>query len=549
MKQILLYTSIISILLFSSCESEMDKRFQNPDGFKDAKIEFLYSYGAARTIENDYGDFWTYVFRLTGVYTQTVAGRTGSGRTSTYIINDDKTRWENFYVKRMQELVEMDKIYNFVLDDVERAKYGPYMETAKVLKAYNTTMASDFFNDMPYTEAWGARNALYGQPQNLTPKYDKQKDIYYTVLSELESAANYVKNNSLDATIEQHKLFSIQDLVYKGDFGQWYKFANSLRLRYAMRISDVDEAKAKEVLGKLSLDDLIVENKDNAYIWLTGRNNIGIWRAIEESFKGSNDSPPSHFAPAGMVNIQTQANDPRLRVFFQPPSNADGVVYDQTKPIKGYPTSATDAEEVNNQYAATNPKEELLRKEYSSYNVVTFRYNYTALPNGVGITASDVYFLLAEARARNLITWGNAEEFYNKGIILSVQEYYKYYKNSPRANGKEQAIVDADISDATLLAWLNASSYKYDSSKALEQIATQRWMHMSILQPFESWTEYRRTDLPKMADDVEGGVLLNQQNMPVRFLYPTNESTMNAANFNAVADQNYSNKRVWWDVK
>lgn len=541
MKKILLYIPIVAAILLTSCESELNDRHFNPDGFTDAKIEYLYSTGINRTVENDYVDYWKYVFRLLGTYTQTLSRESGASRTDLYTIQDDRGRWDNFYVTRMQELIEMDKIYNYKLSDQQKPNYAPYMETAKVLKSINTTMATDFFGAMPYSQAWGSRNDIYGQPVLLKPKYDSQKDIYYSVLSDLEDAAKYLSTQKLDESVELHKVFKKQDIIYEGDFSKWYKFANSLRLRFAMRISNVDEAKTKQELAGLKLEDLIIDNKDNAYTRVSTNNSgRGIWRALIESQDKNNGYA---FAPQLMVDILKGANDPRLNVFFQPASNEKGVVIDKTKPIIAYPSSADDAIAI---MGSTQADER--RRTYGVVNTVTFRNNDN-LPYGVGITASDVYFLLAEARSRNLIGWGSAEEFYNKGIVLSVQEYFDYYKNSTEKSLKDADIAATDVSESTLLSWIASSSYKFDQSKALEQIATQKWMHFGILQPWENWTEYRRTDLPVLLDDKENGVLLNQGKAPVRFLYPANEMSMNAQNYATVSDQNYPDKRLWWDVK
>lgn len=543
MKKILLYTLAFTLLIFTSCEDELDKRHFNPDGFTDAKIEFLYTAGASKTIDNDYTDFYSYVFRVIGTYTQTVARKNGTGRGTTYRIQSDLNRWSQYYTYRMLELKEMEKIYDFTLAEDQKAQYTPYMETAKILKAYNTIMMTDILGSIPYTEAWGARNGLYGQPVNLTPKYDTQQEIYYSIINDLETAASYLKSNSLDNTIEMHRIFPTQDIVYNGDFGKWTKFANSMLLRAAMRISNVDEAKAKEVLSKLSINDLITSNADNVYTFkentaLAG-NTVGIWRALRESQNSNNGEYA--YAPQNMVKIFNEANDPRLVVYFQPPSDLEGNVQYPEKSILGYPESADDAEAVISSMTAAE-----IRATYGIVNSVTIRNN-SKFPNGIGITASDVYFFLAEARTRGFISWGDTEDYYNKGIILSIQEYYDYYKNSTETGMKIAEIANTNVDDAILSTWLASSTYKYDASRALEQIATQRWIHLWILQPFENWAEYRRTDLPVMVDDKENQVLLNQENTPVRAMYPSEEQTMNADNFKAVASDNDSNVKVWWD--
>lgn len=139
---------------------------------------------------------------------------------------------------------------------------------------------------------------------------------------------------------------------------------------------------------------------------------------------------------------------------------------------------------------------------------------------------------------RNLISWGNtAEELYNTGIVLSIQEYYNYYKNSTPTGLKDANIAVADVLDGSLKTWLTSSTFKFSASKALGQIATRKWINFGILQPFECWAEYRLTDLPILIDDIENGNLLNKVNASVIFLYPANEDSMNYVNFQTVVDR------------
>ncbi|MCD7926487.1 MAG: SusD/RagB family nutrient-binding outer membrane lipoprotein [Bacteroides sp.] len=534
----LLYSLLLgSAVAFTSCSDKLNDKHDDPDAFTSTKIEYLFAQGAQKTIENDYGDMYTYTFRRFGNYVQVTARQTGTDRMNLYDIQSDLGRWENYYVTRMGSLTEIDKIYATLSSD-EQAVYRNYAEGAKVLEAYNTAIATDFFGNMPYSEAFTARNAIYGGAVILKPKYDTQKDIYYSILDDLREAADYFKTNpaSDDA-------FRRQDIIYSGDVAKWAKFANSLRLRYAMRISNVDPDKAKEVLGSLNVNDLIINNSDNAYLTVSGQDTApdGIWRAMNESHSKSQGY--YMYAPQGMVDRMTAAADPRLPVFFQPGVDDDGNVVDPTQPIKGYPSSADDAIALIN---STPDNGVNLYKEYAAYSSITFRKNYH-LPVGIGMTAAETYFCLAEAAARNLIS-GDAESYYNKGVILSIQNYYTYYKDSD-ATGKDANIVNADVSDATLSTWLAVSTYKFDSSKALEQIATQKWIHLNILQIYENWAEYRRTDLPVLDDDREKGSLLNKEKAPVRVLYPSKEASMNTANYNAQSEYNKISVRLWWDTK
>lgn len=535
----LLYSLLLgSAVAFTSCSDKLNDKHDDPDAFTSTKIEYLFAQGALKTLENDYGDMYNYTFRRFGTYLQVTARQAGTDRINLYQnLQSDLGRWENYYVTRMGSLTEIDKIYATLNSD-EQAAYRNYAEAAKVLEAYNTVIATDFFGNMPYSEGFTARNAVYGGTVILKPKYDTQKEIYYALLDDLKEAADYFKTNpASDATFQR------QDIIYSGDVAKWYKFANSLRVRYAMRISNVEPEKAKEVLANLNINDLIITNDDNAYLTVSGEETApdGIWRAMNESHSKSQGY--YMYAPEGMVNMMQTATDPRLQVYFQSGTDDDGNVIDEAQPIKGYPTSADNAISIIN---ATDDNGVNLYKEYATYNSVTFRKNYQ-LPVGVGMTAAETYFCLAEAAARNLIN-GDAENYYNKGIFLSIQNYYNYYKNSD-ANNKDASIANTDVSDATLSAWLAGSVYKYDSSKALEQIATQKWMHLGILQIYENWAEYRRTDYPTLDDDRENGALLNKENAPVRLIYPAKEASMNTENYNAQSEYNKTSVRLWWDIK
>jgi hypothetical protein len=532
-----IYSLIAGLAAFlTSCEDIMDDKHNNPDAFTDTKIEYLFSQGAIYAIENDYADTYYYVFRLLANYTQTAARSEGDSRSDVYLIQDDKARWENYYIKRMSPLIEVDHIYAS-LNSSQQEQYRIYVEASKVLKAFNTAIATDFFGDIPYSEAFTARNPIYGEGTvNFKPKYDTQKEIYYAILDDLKSAAGYFK------TAQSNTTFDRQDVIYNGNTDGWFRFANSLRVRYAMRISNADEQKAKEVLSSVNENDLITENSKNAVIKIqsSAYGDSRFWRAIQEShFSGSSFC----YAPELMVSKLREADDPRLPVLFQPSSGQNGqVLANANEEFLGYPAAAYNAVEINKNYATSS-------LAYGIYNSITFRDNYK-LPIGIGITAAETYLCLAEAAARNLYT-GDAQELYNKGVSRSVQNYYDYYKSSDASTTKDATIIEKNVSDVALSTWLSASAFKFDTNKALEQIATQKWIHFNIVQAYEGWAEYRRTDFPVLIDDRQepNGALLNKANDPVRFLYPTKEASMNTENYNKQSEKNKTNARLWWDVK
>ena len=158
----LLYSLLLgSVVAFTSCSDKLNDKHDDPDAFTSTKIEYLFAQGAQKTIENDYADTYNYTFRRFGNYTQVTARQTGTDRINLYDIQSDLGRWENYYVTRMGSLTEIDKIYAKLSSDEQEA-YRNYAEGAKVLKAYNTAIATDFFGNMPYSEAFTARNVIYG---------------------------------------------------------------------------------------------------------------------------------------------------------------------------------------------------------------------------------------------------------------------------------------------------------------------------------------------------------------------------------------------------
>ncbi|MCC8152851.1 MAG: SusD/RagB family nutrient-binding outer membrane lipoprotein [Tannerellaceae bacterium] len=441
----------------------------------------------------------------------------------------------------MGPIAEINLIYE-QLGDNEKKQYEPYIKAGKIISAFNTAIATDFFCNMPYSEAFTARSVIYGGTPNFRPKYDTQQEIYYAILKDLEEAANYFKTASGGDDI-----FNRQDILYQGDMDGWYRFANSLRIRYAMRISDADESKAKEVLASVPLDGCITTNAKNAVIRVSDKNYApeGLWTALYQSHRVENGYYA--YAPEPMVNLLEEAGDIRLKLFFQPASDDDGIVYDTTLDIIPYPISADQAIQLVNRHTDSTDDFDI-QKIYGVTNSYVFLHNYY-LPVGIGMTAAETYLCLAEAAHRNLIS-GDAEEYYNKGIILSIQNYYDYYANSTAEEKYKMYTIPAtEVTDAALTTWLASSSMKFNPAQALQQIATQKWLHLNYIQAYETWAEVRRSDLDILVEDREGGKLLNDEEMPVRLLLPATEASMNPDNYSAQSAYNKQNVRLWWDVK
>ncbi|PYP11472.1 MAG: hypothetical protein DMD56_06685 [Gemmatimonadetes bacterium] len=104
--------------------------------------------------------------------------------------------------------------------------------------------------------------------------------------------------------------------------------------------------------------------------------------------------------------------------------------------------------------------------------------------------------------------------------------------------------VSAAASGALAMGTIPRPLVAYDGT--LERIATQKWIHLGIVQPYEAWAELRRTDYPVLPPDQLGGRLLERT---VRIVYPSTEVTNNSQSYEAVRAKDTPTTRVWWDVK
>ncbi|WP_164121863.1 SusD/RagB family nutrient-binding outer membrane lipoprotein [Sphingobacterium sp. xlx-130] len=525
-------------LTLASCEKRLDDLFQNPESNTETKIEYLLPTAIDKTLRQDYSDIYTNHMPVISQLVQVLGSTTDHVTSNVYTWTNaaDKGRWGDYYTGKMVDLKGMEQLYNYTLTDAQKEEYKPYYMMAKILMAYNTAKQTDLFDDMPYSEAFKAQNSLFGQPVVLYPKYDDQKSIYYAILADLKEAASSLAATTLQPTLyTSHAAFPQQDILFQGNLSKWVKFANSLRLRYAIRIAAKDDAKTKlEINDLLSTNaPLVTTNADNVYLYLGDQTAVAGGGGNTQT-RAFNEQSNFSFAPKLMVDKMVAANDPRLPIFFKKPA---------TNPIYEGMPAAEDAKATLGLNATTIP----LR--IARLDSTTFVRN-TKLPTGVGITAADVDFLLAEAALKGYITGGDfamAKSYYDEGIKRSIEAYYDIYIKSGAPTKVPSLAVQPTT--AVKVALVNSSTYTLNPSTALEQIGIQKWMNTNILESYETYAEYRRLDFPVLHPDVQDGIQLNTADkLPVRLLYPASEIASNGTNFNAVAPKNNQNTKVWWDV-
>ena len=353
-----------------------------------------------------------------------------------------------------------------------------------ILSAYSYGILVDTFGDIPYKESLD----ILGHPQ---PVYDDAKTIYVDLIAKLTTAAH-----ALDQT---NGSFGNADLVFQGNTAKWAKFANTLRLRMAINMADVDASYAStQVLAALA-DGVIMSNADSAYLVYTSNQPNTNPLYVDLVASGRDD-----FLPADtFVNKMNALADPRRAKYFD-----DNLTGEYKGGVYG---------ELNS---------------YPNFSHLTPTIQVPEYP-GVLLTYSEVEFLLAEAAARGIAVGGTPASHYNAAITASMEDW---------------GVATADI--ATYLARLDVA-YATATGTWQQKIGEQSWIAL-YNRGFEAWTSYRRLDFPVLQvpsvtyEDADGPITV----VPRRYSYPGAEETLNKTSLNAAVAKlgsNGTSKRIFWD--
>ena len=410
----------------------------------------------------------------------------------TYSIRPDNINgyWSGFYAGGLQDLAT-------ILTQNKPADKPNLVGPALVMKAWTYGVMTDIWGDIPYSQA------NLSDPTT-PPKYDRQKDIYAGMLADLKSA-----NGML---VAGGTTYGTADLVYNGDAAKWKKFANSLRLRYALRLSKVDPATAQSEAAAAIAAGVFTSNTDNALLrWPgDGTNNSPIYN----NFVTRDDQHMSQTLVNTLKNLYisigpTPADtvfDPRLAVY------ADPIVSSPSKKLYvGAPNGLQDDAAIA--IGITNTSR------------VGVAYRGKTTPS-ILMAYSEVLFDQAEAAARGWAP-GDAAALYNAGIQASMQY-----------NG---------IADNVTAAYIASPRVAYSPATGLQQIALQRWIAL-FSEGTEAYSSFRRTGVP----DLQPGpaAITTPQIVARRLTYPVSEQSFNnSALQEAISAQGGAilSSRVWWD--
>ncbi len=408
-----------------------------------------------------------------------------------YLWNEQNGVWNTVYGNYRN----LQNIFNSLSGENNNS----YVGVALVLKAYMFENLTAAYGDVPYTEAGQAKSGgLY------TPKYDTQESIYNGILADLKKA-NEILGASTNAIGG--------DLIYNGGTAaivKWRKLANSLRIRYLIRLSAKRNVatELQAIVGDPTNNPVFTSNADNAelkYLALSPNQ----W-PLYDSRVGSFDEIR---VSKTLSDRLTSLNDPRLAVFGRPSQKS---VVAGTPIVEGIPNGLGDVQALN----YNGGPQGVSRVGYTFACLVCNDAGQAApdptAPRSIIMTYSQLQLLLAEAREKGLITSGDAATYYSNGIRSNF-DYWKavvpsaYSINvTPDAGYFTQPSVD----------------YAGTQQEKLNKIYLQLWI-ANYFTNLEGWFEWRRTGSPAI---VPGPNNLNNNLVPVRFIYPVIEQSLNGAN-------------------
>lgn len=466
---------VASTLAMTACDDGLADLNINPNDPVDVGAEYLFANAVEATVSRVVGGSLN--VDLTGLWAQHYA-EFEIPIEDLYELTDGRvaTHWSGFYVGPLQDLQE-------VIEQGQALSRPNFEAMGTILKVWTAQVLTDLYGDIGYSQALRGRDPTIGT----TVAYDTQEQVYRALLDDVTRAVGL-----LDA---QGIRLSSGDLIYDGDVEKWRRFGNSLRMRLAMRLSDVSSSmidQAAEFAAAYSAGGF-QSNDDNAILWYL---DDGLNRhPVHVLYL----SPRKHSLSEAMVDTLQSLSDPRLPVYAQP--NADGEFW-------GAPNAS------------------LPHEDPDSVSLIGEFYSSADSP-GKLLTYGELLLAQAEAAERGWIS-ASAADLYEAGIRASME-----------FNG----VAESDIAD-----YLAQSQVAYQGGAAgLRQIALQKWIAL-FGNGVEAYAEWRRTGYPELSIGPDAD---NDGRIPVRLFYPASEFSLNAEAVEAAQarqDGGTLNTRVWWDV-
>ena len=552
------YITIITMacaLFFASCSDEYMENM-NTDPSKAATIDpnaqlttaQLQTYGDLSMMEIYRNYHYAFTQQLMGCWNTTNYG----GRHT--LDNNEMSRiWTSFYTQSLKNII--DAQYR-TAEDAEKVNINSVL---RIYRVYLMSIITDTYGDAPFSEA--GLGFLEGK---FNPKYDKQEDIYNAFFLELEDAVNKIDPTKDKVT---------GDLIYAGDVTKWQQLANSLRLRFAMRISNVNPTKAQtEFENALAANGgVITDASSDALIkYMTiafsfGQEAYSDYRgnSLSQLLFGNDPANNPSYLCSTFFNQLYNSGDPRTfkisRCYYDglmsatsPDNRVDitqemiekGIAFSPRDPgayswepwPTGYDSDICAELAVNNPSVTATMAREVEPK---------LANNFLKSDNpGVVMTSAEVKLLMAETTVKKWnVGSALAEDLYKQGVRAAMDFLTDNYGCTATTDAEFDAFIQ------------NKGTFGHTDNQKLEAINTQAWI-LHFTNPAECWANVRRSGYPKLKSPAEygfGQYLTGGTEIPVRLCYPVLESSYNKKSYNEAIERmggtDNWHSLLWWDTE
>ncbi len=546
------FTLLTGVLSFTSCSDEYMENM-NTDPTKAAALDAnaqlttaqLQTYGDLGMIEIYRNYLYGFTQQLMGCWNTTNFG----GR---HMLSDDEMDrvWTTFYTNSIKNLT--DAQYRTAQDQGKTNIHA----ALTIYRVYLMSIITDIYGDVPCKEAgMGFLQGIFN------PRYDTQEEIYHSFFQDLTAAVE---------ALDPAKDAITGDVIYGGNILKWKKLANSLRLRFAMRISNVDPQKAQQEFEAAcqadggifdsAEDDALIKYMNIAFSF--GQDAYGDFRgnALSKLLFGNDPANNPSYLCATLFNQLYNTGDPRTfmlsRCYYDglmsatsPDNRVDltqemidkGIAFQPCLPgafsWEPWPTGYDS--DILKELAETNPNVTISVARETEPKLAN---NFLRGDNpGVVMTFAETRFLLAEAALKNWNVDGQtAEALYEEGVRAAVDFLVTRYKCDP-------------VSEEEMNAYLSANGMGHTKEQKMASIHTQAWI-LHFTNPAECWANQRRSGYPKLKSPAEYGFeqfMTGGKEIPVRLCYPVLESSYNKTGYEEALERmggkDSWNTPVWWD--
>lgn len=474
---------MVMLAISFSCQDHLDDLRDNPNAVTSIDDAALFTKAVRSLFQGTTDDS---AARFAGHYGHYfVAGSTARlpdqyGDGFDVLYNTMFTEMYGGVIKHIEEVLEITSSED-TKNDVRHAM-------AEMIAVLGYAKLTDAFGEIPYLE--GGKGKTQGI---IHPKYDTQQFIYEDMISRLASSIAILKN------ADPAMGYPNSDPIFNNDLNKWVRFANSVRLRLAMRIRDANNALSQQTVAQC-LNEPLMETNDHNASMIETEGNGNKWYTMRTGF-------PSIKMSTMLIHQLESSDDPRLAVYVSKDGNGA---------YNGMINGLDDTAFGNSNFAARSDMGLALSSQDSKLYVMT---------------ASEVWLLRAEAALAYDNDAAQANSLYREGIAVSLDQW--------NVDGSD--IADFMASPAATLTGNNDEL----------QIGTQMWVAL-VPNYFEGWSHIRRTGYPIIADRTAANLAQGVTNgeLPKRFLYSSFELSSNNDNvLEAISRQgaNKINTPVWWD--